>query len=278
MSEHLKEINRHAKMTLYGSISILGWISRIFGVFPFHKTIKCVNLFTLCNLLLFTTSLITALQETSTLRQIAAGTYYNTNLVSNFGLIFHFTSGCVVLYTIYICNFFKNSDVKKVLQTLNEIDEAFKRMGQKFQYRRNKIFTTCVCIFSMIIVLLIIIVQGLNLRREKLKPINVNTLFGYVFPLIVANVMTTQFSFTVLAIFERLKKINHQLKNVDKMEDKCLNATENKIVILMKLYDSLCDIANQTNNNYMIQLFVALTNQIGIILFSIFHFYWTVKK
>lgn len=265
-------------MTLYGSISVLIWFSRIFGVFPFHITFRFLYLITLGYIFVFTTSLVSMSQKTSPLRQIAAGNYYRTNLVSNFGLLFHFICGSIVLYTIYICSLVKNNYVKKVLQSLNEVDETVKKMGLKFQYRRDKIFTTVVCFTGLITILLIVILQAPNIRREKLRPINLNTWFAFIFPLIVANVMATQFSFTVLAIYDRIKKVNVLLINVEKLDGKCVNSVVNKVVILMKLYDTICDMASQTNNNYMVQLFVTLANQYGVMLFSIFYCYWMVKQ
>lgn len=264
-------------MTLYESVSVLSCASFIFGVFSINKRAKISNFITFIYIGLFTSCLISIIvQKTSSLRQIVSGDYYKSNLVSNFGLLFHFISGGTAFYTIAIGSLWKSGDVRKTLRVMHKIDETLKKFGQKFQHRRDKIFTTTIYFSGVITILSIFMLQSTNIDRENLKGLGVNMWFGLIFPLIISNIMTTQFSCTVLAIYDRMKKVNEQLKKLEKFDEKHKNLVLNKIKILMKLYDSLFDVAKQTNNNYMVQLFITLNNQYGVVLFSIFYFYWMV--
>lgn len=277
MSEHLKQINnRPVKMSLYGSISVLSRASFIFGVFPFHKTFKFAYFITLGYIILFTACVASViLQKSSSLREIVTGNYYKSNVVSNFGLLFHFLNGCIAFYTISICSFFKTDKVRRTVEVLHEIDETLKKLGQKFQHRRDKYITTIMYFFGLITILSLFTLQATNIRREKLKPLYGNMWFALIFPQAICNIVATQVSCSVLAVYDRLAKVNRQLENVNKKRD---HFVLNRTAILMKLHDSLCDVARQTNNNYMVQLFVNFMNEYSIVLFSVFYCYWMVMR
>lgn len=258
-------------MSLFASISVLSRASFIFGVFPYHRKFKFSYIVTLAYIFLFTTCVASVIiQRKSSLREIATGNYYKSNLVSNFGLLFHFINGSIAFYTISFCSLCKTNNVKNTLENFHEIDKTLKTLGQKFQHRRDKYITTAIYFSGLIIILSISIMQATNIRREKLKPLYANMWFVLIFPQAISNIITTQVSCTVLAIYDRLKKVNKVLKNIREKD------ALNRITVLMNIYDSLCDVAKQTNNNYMVQLFVTFNSQYSVVLFGIFYCYWMV--
>lgn len=265
-------------MTFFQSISVLRHISIISGVFPIHKKHKLLQWITIMYLFLFSACLTSiAAQKSSSLNEIISGNYYKFNVVSSFGLLFHFVIGTVLVFTIYICSFFKTGQVNATLEAIQDVDEKLKGIGEKFQYHRDRLLTTGIYLIGCLIIAVLVPLQATNIHRENLKPMSVNIWFVMLFPLIISNLMTVQYSFTVLAIYDRLKKIHQQLKTITDFEEKQSNYVIHKINLLLQLHDTLCSVAKQTNQNYVIQLLVIFNNQYGMILFCIFYCYWMVN-
>lgn len=264
-------------MTLFKSISVLKQISCVIGVFPIHTKIRLARLIAIMHVFLFSACIASVIvQKTTDFGEIVSGNYYNSNVVSSYGLVFHLVSGSTVLYTIYICSYLKTEDVTKTLHLIHKVDESLKKFGQKFQHRRDKIFTIVIYTAGIVTIALIISLQATNIHRENLKPMSPNTWYLLIFPLVVSNLLTCQFSFTVLAIYDRFKRVNQQLKKIEHFEEKHFHYVINRIDVLLRLHDTLCTAAKETNRNYVAQLLVTLANQYGIALFCIFYCYWMV--
>lgn len=263
-------------MSLFESISVLRHISTILSVFPIQM--KHSHLLTLIYIFLFTFCLVNAaIQKPSSLNEIISGNYYDSNVISNYGLLFHIVNGTLVVYTSFVCSLLKTDSVKDTLENIRKVDETLKQLGQKFQHRRDKILINTFYFVGLLTILIIVTLQAINIHRENFKPLNPNVWSVLLFPIIISNILIVQFSFTVLAIYDRLKKINEQLRIVGDFELKQANDVINRINILLKLHDTLCTTAKQVNSNYAIQLFVTMNNQYAILLFCIFYCYWMVK-
>lgn len=262
------------------SVSIVIHFSTFLGLFPVRfngekrlQTSKLLQMTTILISIGFSACLVVAIIEESSSDGLISGNYYESNKVSSFGLLLAFIGGTVFFYTTYICSLFKTRNIISCLEKISTVDVTLKKMGETFRYKRDAVYSTATFLFGFLMISAIMTLQGVNAPRENFKVMNRNMRIILMYPLITVNLMCCQFSFTVLAIRDRLKKVNLQLSRVKDMKE---NISE-RIDALSNLYDFLCEAAKDTNKNFMFQLAVSLINQYSLTLFCIFYCYWMVS-
>lgn len=180
------------------------------------KTSKPLHIITVTFMVLYALVLIFSMTEKRGSTEVVSGKYYQSSKVSSIGLTFEFLGGIVFLYTIYTCSFFKINDVHRTLENLDKTDSQLKSLGQKFNYKREVYYQLAILAIGLLLILVISSLQRHNIYREHLVPLSPIIWTVLIFPLVVLNVMDCQFSFTVLAICDRFKKINYQLASLTK--------------------------------------------------------------
>lgn len=216
-------MSKHANF--YTSASMIIIVSMILGIFPMYLTKHKKNLdvkphnsmhfITIIFMVLYTLVLLYSMKETRGSSEVVSGKYYKSSKVSSIGLTFEFLGGITILYTIYVCSLCKTKEVYATLQNLNKIDIELKRLGQKFQYKRDLLYQITILSIGLLLILIISSLQRQNIYHEQLVPLSPIIWTVLIFPLVVLNVMDCQFGFTVFAICDRLKKINYQLSSLN---------------------------------------------------------------
>lgn len=210
--------------SFYASATVIIIFSTILGIFPMYaikqkeklqfKTSRALHLITVAFMVLYTLVILYSMKERRGSSEVVSGKYYQSSKVSSIGLTFEFLGGILILYTIYACSLFKINDVHKTLQNLDKIDTQLQGLGQKFQYKRDLFYQILILSTGLLLILVISSLQRHNIYREHLVPLSPIIWTVLIFPLVVLNVMDCQFSFTVLAINDRFKKINDQFTDL----------------------------------------------------------------
>lgn len=208
--------------SFYECAAVTIFISTILGISPLcpfkqnnklkFKAVKAFHLITIIYIGIFSTLLIQSFNsETS---GVVKGKYYKSNRVSSFGLLFEFTCGVIIFYTIYTCSIFKTSKIHRTLENISQIDVQLKKMGQKFNYWRDMLYQIFMLALGMTMIFVIQHLQIHNITREKLRPLNATIWTILIFPIGILNFMDCQFAYTVLAIHNRFKMINIQIDSI----------------------------------------------------------------
>lgn len=212
--------------SFYESAAITIFISTILGISPLYpfkqnnklkfKPVKAFHVITIIYIAIFSMLLVQSFNsETS---GVVKGKYYKSNRVSSFGLLFEFTCGVIIFYTIYTCSIFKTSKIHRTLENMYQIDEQLKKMGQKFNYWRDVLYQIFMLTLGMTMIYVIQHLQIRNITREKLRPLNPTIWTILIFPIGVLNFMDCQFAYTVLALHNRFKMINFQIDSISTLQ------------------------------------------------------------
>lgn len=106
--------------------------------------------------------------------------------------------------------------IKEILKSISEFDTVLKRMGQQFQYKTDMMYQYVVLLSFQLLQFILFSIQTWNAPKEYLPIITFKIGLMNLLPLILQNLMESQFVLLAMSIYQRLCMINKHLLAIGK--------------------------------------------------------------
>lgn len=197
-------------------------LSFLFGIFPYvlKKNGKQYGLFTSFYTRLWTIVYIVGFTISLTLYEMTEENYFQKYAHLNITLDqiqrLSFYLQIINTYSIYLSSLCNINDTKEALHKLAKADITFKKLGQRVNYTKS-IWYQFIIIFPLQIFQIVLIATEIwDTSNEQLSPMIHVVNFLTILPLILQNLMESQYVLFALALKQRFRMVNEGIMKLSK--------------------------------------------------------------